>query len=47
MSPRQYEHFQVLKANTDRFRESPIIHMQNQLNDDIKGRNEQDKLWNI
>ena len=47
MIPRHYEHFQVFKANTDRYRESPIIHMQNQLNNDIKRRLEQDKLWKI
>ena len=35
MIPRQHEHFQVLKANTNRFKESSIIHMQNQLNNDM------------
>ena len=46
MIPRQIKHFQVLKAHTERFRESPTIHMQNLLNHDIKRRMEQDKLWN-
>ena len=41
MIPRQHEHFQVLKANTNRFKESSIIYMQNQLNNDIKRRIEE------
>ena len=47
MQQREPEHFKVLFARTNRFRESPIINMQNLLNHDIKRRMEQDKLWNI
>ena len=47
MIQRDYEHFQVLKANTNRLKESPIIHMQNLLNKDIKRRKEEHAIWNI
>ena len=47
MIPQQVEHFQVLKTNTKRFKESPIVHMQNILNNDIKRRMEKNNLWNI
>ena len=40
MIPRQIEHFQVVKAHTERFRQTPIIHMHNLLNHDIKIRME-------
>ena len=46
MDPRSYEHFQVLHANTERMKCSPIIYMQNLLNDHIKHKEEQDKIWN-
>ena len=46
MIPRQYEQFQVNKANTNRMKDSPIPYMQNLLNIDIQRRIEQDKLWN-
>ena len=47
MIPRQFEHFQVLKTNTKRFKESPIVHMQNLLNNDKKRRMEENDFWNI
>ena len=47
MIPQQVEHFQVLKTNSKRFKESPIVHMQNILNNDIKRRMEENDLWNI
>ena len=46
MNPRTYEHFQVLHANTVRFKRSPIIYMQNLMNEEIKRKMNQDKLWN-
>ena len=47
MKPRNYEHFKVLFARTNRFKESPIIYMQNILNREIKRKKDQDKIWNI
>ena len=46
MKPRKYEHFQVLHANTERMKRSPIIHMQNLLNDNVRQRMDQHQLWN-
>ena len=36
MIPRQYEHFQVIAAKTERLKKSPIIFMQNALNQEIE-----------
>ena len=47
MQQREPEHFKVLFARTNRFRESPIIYMQNMLNSEIQRKKNQDKLWNI
>ena len=47
MKPRNYEHLKVLFARTNRFKESPIIYMQNILNREIKRKKGQDKIWNI
>ena len=47
MKPRKYENFQVLLANTERMKRSPIIHMQNLLNDNVRQRMDQHQLWNI
>ena len=38
MQIRCHEHFQVLHANTERFKNSSIIYMQNLLNNEIKRR---------
>ena len=46
MTPRHYEHFQVSKANTERMKQSPIIFMQNLLNENIRKKMETDRLWN-
>ena len=45
MELRDHEHFQVFHANTNRYKESPIIYMQNLLNNEIKQRQEADKIW--
>ena len=42
MEFRSHEHFQVLYANTERFKNSSTIYMQNILNNEIKRRKEQD-----
>ena len=47
MEIRSHEHFQVLYANTERFKNSSIIYMQNLLNNEIKRRKEKDQKWNI
>ena len=47
MQPRQQEHFKVLFARTNRFKESPIIYMQTILNKEIQRKKDQDNLWNI
>ena len=46
MTPRSIAPFQVYKANTERFKNSPIIFMQNILNSEVKRKLEQDILWN-
>ena len=46
MFPRDHEHFQVYHANTERMKNSPIIYMQNLLNQNIKRKKEQDRIWN-
>ena len=45
MNSRSYEYFQVLFANTERLKRSPIVYMQNLLNQDIERKINQDKLW--
>ena len=47
MKTRDHEHFQVFHANTKRYQESSIIYMQNLLNNEIKRRQEEDKMWTI
>ena len=47
MQPREHEHYKVFFAKTNRFKESPVIFMQNILNTEIKRKMDQDKLWNI
>jgi hypothetical protein len=46
MVPRKYEHFQISHANTERLKGSPIIYMQNLLNEEVNRRMESDKIWN-
>ena len=46
MNPRKIEPYQVLKVNTERFKNSPIIFMQNLLNTEAQRKIAQDKLWN-
>ena len=45
MVPRIIEPFQVLKAKTERLKNSPIIFMQNLLNTEANRKIAQDKLW--
>ena len=47
METRNHEHFHVNHANTKRLQDSPIIYMQNQLNNEIQRKIEFDKIWNI
>ena len=47
MKTRDHEHFKVFHANTNRYKESPIIYIQNLLNNEIKRRQEEDKMWTI
>ena len=46
MNTRYHEHFRVLNANTKIMQDSPIVYMQNQLNNEIIGKQEFDKVWN-
>ena len=46
MTPRQFEHCQVLKASTERMNQSPIITMQKLPNDNIRKKMNTDTLWN-
>ena len=43
---RNLEHFKVVFAHTERFKKSPIICMQTQLNQEVIRRNEERKIWN-
>ena len=46
MTPRHHEYFQIFRANTERMKQSPIISMQKLLNENIRKKIENDKLWN-
>ena len=45
MIPRQNKHFQITHANTERLKESPIIYMQNLLNEEVNRIIEIDRIW--
>ena len=45
METRDFEHFQVLHANTERLKKSPIVYMQNQLNSEIKRKKQEEIYW--
>ena len=45
MKPRSLEHFQILFANTERLKRSPIIYMQTLLNKETERKINLDKLW--
>ena len=45
MKTRNHEHFKVMHENTKRMQESPIIYIQNQLNIEIKRKQELDKVY--
>lgn len=47
MYTRDEDHFNVLHANTNRYKDSPIIYMQNILNREIRRRRNENMLWNI
>ena len=41
METRYFEHFQVLHANTERLKKSPIVYMQNQSNSEVKRKKQE------
>ena len=45
MRKRNQEHFQVFHTNTERYKNSAIISMQNQLNQEVWRKNKEDTLW--
>ena len=45
MIPQYFEHFQVIASKTERLKKSPIIFMQNLLNQEIKRKIDQNRLW--
>ena len=47
MITRDPNHFKVFYANTERYKNGPIIYMQNLLNTEVKRRMRQDNIWNI
>ena len=47
MDTRNHEHFQVDFAHTERMKDSPILYMQNLLNNEVKERKEVASIWNI
>ena len=44
---RDEEHFKALYADTNRYRDSPILYMQTLLNNDNKRRKTGNNLWHI
>ena len=46
METRSSEHFEVFHANTERYKNGPIIYMQNLLNNEVSRRIRQEKQWN-
>ena len=46
MTPRHHEHFQVFRPNTERMKKSPIISLQKLLNENIRQKIDNDRLWN-
>ena len=47
METRDEDHYNVLHTNTNRYKDSPIIYMQNILNNEIRRRKNENILWNI
>ena len=47
MDLRNTDTFQVYPKNTEKLEKIPIIYMQKLLNNEVKQRLEQDKLWTI
>ena len=47
METRDMEHFKVFHANTERFKNGPIIYMQNLLNTEVRRRIQQNEKWNV
>ena len=46
MKPRNHEIFNVIHANTERLKNSPVVYMQNILNYEARKKNEINSLWN-
>ena len=47
MDIRNHEHYQVDFAHTQRLKDSPILYMQNNLNNEVRRRRELTNIWNI
>ena len=47
MKTRESEHFKVNHANTNRLQQSPILYMQNLLNNEVKRKKQEELQWNI
>ena len=47
INTRDREHFEVFYANSNRFKDSPIIYMLNLLNNEIKRRQQEAQMWTI
>ena len=45
MKSRNPEHFKVFFSHTERLKNSPVIYMQNLLNNEVTRKQEQDKIW--
>ena len=46
MKQRNHEMFNIHHANTERLKKSPVVYMQNILNDEARRKNEINSLWN-
>ena len=47
MKTQESEHFEVFHANTNRLQQSPILYMQNLLNNEFKRKMQEELQWNI
>ena len=45
MMTRKPEHFKIFRFNTERMRNSPVIYMQNLLNNEVRRKLEERKIW--
>ena len=45
MKTRHSEHFEVFHAHTERLKQSPILYMQNLLNNEVERMKQEERQW--